>query len=152
MRSGASPIVPDDLVVVGVADQDDRVALARVADRLEVHLGDERAGRVDHAQPAPLGLLAHRRRDAVGAEDHGGVVGHLVQLVDEVRALGAQRLHHVAVVDDLLAHVDRRGAHLQRELDDVDRAVDAGAEAAGPGQHDLLQRKRWSCCPLPHLK
>ena len=62
------------LVVVGVADEDDRVALARVADRFEVDLGHQRARGVDHAQAAPLGLLAHRRRDAVGAEDHGRVV------------------------------------------------------------------------------
>ena len=71
------------------------------------------------------------------AEDHGGVVGHLVQLVDEVAPFGPQRLDHVPVVDDLLAHVDRGRAHLQRELDDVDGAVDAGAEAARPGQQDL---------------
>src|SRR5437762_1111305 len=77
----------DDLVVILVADQDDRVALARVANRLEVHLGHERARRVDHPQAAALGLPAHLRRDAVGAEDHGRAVGHLVELVDEDRAL-----------------------------------------------------------------
>ena len=107
------PHRPHHLVVVGVADEDDRVALARVADGLEMHLGDERTRRVDDPQAAPLRLVAHRGRDPVRAEDDGGVVGHLGQLVDEVRALGAKRLDHVAVVDDLLAHVHGVWTHLR---------------------------------------
>ena len=129
------------LVVVGVPHQDDRVALARVADGLQVHLGHEGARGVDHPQAPPLRLVAHRRRDAVGAEDHGGVVRHLVQLVHEVGALGAQRLHDVPVVDDLLAHVHRRRADLQGQLDDVDGAVHARAEAAGAGKDDVLEQR-----------
>ena len=39
------PEGPDDLLVVGVTDEDEVVVLARVAARLGVHLGDERAGR-----------------------------------------------------------------------------------------------------------
>ena len=38
-----------DLLVVGVADQEDRVVAAGVAAHLGVHLGDQRAGRVDDA-------------------------------------------------------------------------------------------------------
>ena len=37
-----------DLLVAGMADQDDRVAVRRVTPRLHVHLRHERAGRVDH--------------------------------------------------------------------------------------------------------
>ncbi len=130
-----------DLVVVGVADEDDRVPLARVADRLEVHLGDERTGGVDHAQSPALGLVAHGGGDAVGAEDDRRPVRHLVELVDEVGALGAKRLHHVPVVHDLLAHVDGIRTHLQRQLDDVDGAIHTRAEAAGSGEHDLLHAR-----------
>src|SRR5690606_35163348 len=88
-------------------------------------------------QPAPLGLHAHRLRDAVGAEDHGGAVGHLVQLLDEDRAALLEIVHDVAVVDDLVAHVDRRAERLDRTLDDLDRAIDAGAEATGIGEEDV---------------
>ena len=76
----------------------------------------------------------------MGAEDHRGVVWHLVQLVDADGALGAQRFHHVPVVHDLTAHVDGRAADRQRQLDDVDGALDARAEAARPGQKDLGDR------------
>src|SRR5206468_11139217 len=64
----------DDLVVVLVTDQDDRVVLTGVADRLEVHLGHQGAGRVDHAKTATDPLLPYLRRDPVRAEDDGRVV------------------------------------------------------------------------------
>jgi hypothetical protein len=35
------------------------------------------------------------------------VIGDLVQLLDEDGALGLQRLHHEAVVDDLVPDIDR---------------------------------------------
>ena len=101
-------------------------------------LGHERTRGVDHAQSAPLGLLPHRRGDAVSAEDHGRPVRHLVELVDEVGALGPKGLDHVPVVHDLLADVHGVRAHLQRELDDVDGAVHARAKTARSGEHDLL--------------
>ncbi len=59
----------DDLLVALVADQDDRVAGGGVAPRLHVHLGDERARRVDRAQLPRGGVRVHRRRDAVRRED-----------------------------------------------------------------------------------
>jgi hypothetical protein len=42
-------------------------------------------------------------------------------------------------VDDLVAHVDRRAELLERALDDLDRAIDAGAKAARLGEDDLFQ-------------
>jgi hypothetical protein len=45
--------------------------------------------------------------------------------------LGAQIVDHVLVVHDLVAHVDRRAVQLERALHDLDRTLDAGAEAAG---------------------
>ena len=56
-----------DLLVAGVADEDDRVALGGELHRLAVDLGDQRAGRVDRAQAAALGVGVDGRRDAVGA-------------------------------------------------------------------------------------
>ena len=67
-----------------------------------------------------------------------GVVGNLVHLLDEAGALVAQLVDDVAVVDDLLAHVDRAVADLEGLLDDVDRAHDARAEAAQAGDEELL--------------
>ena len=64
--------------------------------------------------------------------------GHLGLLLDEDRAALAQLLDHVLVVDDLLAHVDGRPVQLERALDGLDRAVDAGAVAARRREQQLL--------------
>ncbi len=80
------------------------------------------------------GLLVHLGRDAVGREHDDGALGHLVGLLDEDRAALLERLHDVQVVHDLLADVDRRAVVLERVLDGLHRAVDAGAVAARLGE------------------
>ena len=57
--------------------------------------------------------------------------------VDEHRALRLEVAHDVEVVDDLLAHVDRRAEGLQGALHGLDGAVDPRAVAARRGQQDL---------------
>ena len=123
-----------DLLVALVADQQDVVVLGGEAPRLVVHLGDQRAGGVDRLQAARRGLLVHDRRDAVRGEDHGGTLGHLVELLDEDRAARLQPGDHVLVVHDLLAHVDRRAVQVERLLHRDHGAVDARAVAARCGQ------------------
>ena len=125
-----------DLGVAGVADQDDLAALGGVAAALVVHLGDQRAGRVDHRQVALGGQLLDPLGHAVGGEDRHRAGRDLVQFVDEHRAAGAQILHHVPVVHDFVTDIDRRAEFLQRPLDDFDRPLHAGAETAGLGQDD----------------
>ena len=43
-------------------------------------------------------------------------------------------VHHEPVVDDFMSYIDRRAEHFERALDDLYRALDTGAEAAGIGQ------------------
>src|SRR5690606_16989557 len=136
------------LDVAGVAHEHDLVALAREALRLDVDLGDEGAGGVDHAQPAGRRGGAHGRRDAVRAEHEQGALGRLGRVLDEDGALGAQRLDHVAVVDDLVADVDGRPEALETLLHDLDGAVDPGAEAARTGEQDLHGSGQTSIRPV----
>ena len=79
----------------------------------------------------------HRLRHAMRREHHRPVVGHFVQFVDEHRAKAAQPVDDELVVDDLVADIDRRPEPLDRQLDDLDGAVDAGAEAARGGDQDV---------------
>ena len=102
---------------------------------------------LNHANDPPQllvkrGLVLDRLRDPVRAEDHGGAVGDLLELLDEHRALLAQVLDHPAVVHHLVAHVDGRAEHGECALDDLDRAVDAGAEAAWVGEENIHGRLR----------
>ena len=60
-------------------------------------------------------------------EDDGRTVGDVREGVDEDCAAGAQILHHVRVVDDLLADVDRAPVERERPLDRLDRPFDSRA-------------------------
>src|SRR4029450_1864933 len=79
-------------------------------------------------------LLLHRAGDAVRTEDHRGIVRNLAQLLDEYRAKGAQTFHDIAVVHDLVAHIDWRAEQCQRALDDIDRTVHSGTESTRIGE------------------
>ena len=125
-----------DLGMAGMADQHDLAVLASVAAAFVMHLGDQRAGGVDHRQTALGGRLLDPLGDAVGGEDGHRAGRDLVQFVDEHRAAGAQILDDMAVVHDFVTHIDRRAVFLQRALDDLDGPLHAGAEAAGLGQDD----------------
>ena len=116
-----------------MADQEHLARLARIARDLHVHLGHQRTGGIEDLERAALRLHLDGAGDAVRAEDHRGAVRHLVQFLDEHRADGAQPIHHVFVVDHLVAHIDRRAEQVDGALDDVDGAVDAGAESARIG-------------------
>jgi hypothetical protein len=128
--------------VSGVSDQDDRVAVRRIAPRLDVHLRDERAGRVDRPEPARGRVPVDGRGDAVRREDDGRALRRLLLALDEDRAALLELAHDVGVVDDLLADVDGRSRVLERELDRLDGALDPGAIPArrskeNPLDHDL---------------
>ena len=127
-----------DLLVPRVADEHDRVALGGELLRLDVHLGHERAGGVDRAQRARLGVAVHAGSDAVRREHDGLALRDLGLLIDEHGAARAQLLDHVLVVHDLLAHVDGRPVQLERALDGLHGAVDAGAVAARRRQQEPL--------------
>lgn len=102
-----------------------------------MHLGDQRAGGVEHLQAAAIGFVTHGLGDAVGAEDDDVVVRHLVEFLDEDGATGAQVLDHELVVHHFVTHVDRRAEDFQGAVDDLDGAVDTGAEATGVGEFDV---------------
>ena len=79
-RTGAGNL-PDrafDFRMARVSDQDQRAALARHTAALDVNLGDERAGGVEHVEPARSAASASTLlRHAVRAEDHDRAVAAL---------------------------------------------------------------------------
>ena len=129
----------DDLLVSLVADEEDVVVAVGEPHGLAVHLGDQRAGRVDGAQRQRPRLLVDDRGDTVRREDDGRALGHLVGLVDEDRAAPLQCRHDVLVVHDLLAHVDGCAVQVERLLDRHDGPVDARAVAAGCREEHALR-------------
>ncbi len=135
---GAGGQLPDrshNFRVAGMADQHDLAATLVVDLGLAVNLGDQRTGGVEGEEIALLRLGRNRLRHPVSGEDHGGAgFGDLVELLDEYRSLGLEALDHVAVVHDLVAHIDRCAITRESLLDRIDGAHDPRAEAARRAQ------------------
>ena len=119
----------DHFIVIAMADEDQRVAFTRELYRFHVNFGDQRTGRVDNPQLAQLAVLANFGRNAVCAVNHALAGGNFVHAVDKNGALGAQLIHHVAIVNDLFADIDGRAECFQRDADNVDGAHHSGAKA-----------------------
>ena len=136
-RPGHLPHRSFDFRVPGVPDEDDLVALLRVASGFVVHSTHQGTGRVDHPKIAHAGIGLDLSGHAVGAEDGDGAGRNLVDVLDEAGALAAQRGDDVLVVDDFVPDVDRRAMDLQRPFDDVDRPHDPGAEPPRLREHHL---------------
>ena len=65
----------------------------------------------------------------MGAVNDAFALRHFVHAIDKNRALLLQFLHHKAVVDDLLAHINRPPKRLQRNPDNINRPHHPGAES-----------------------
>src|ERR1019366_3056120 len=85
-----------------------------------------------------LTLAANFRRDAVRAEYCARAGGHFFELFDKDRAHFAQLVHDVFVMDDFFADIDWRAVQVESDLDHINGSDDAGAEAAGLQEVDLL--------------
>ena len=131
-RRQAGPSCRSTSGMAGMADEHDLAALAVrwiSASRCTLVTSGQVASRWNRLRRCAASR--DRLGDAVRREDHRlAGVGNFVELLDEHRALRLQALDDVAVVDDLVADIDRRPEFLERQLDDLDRPVDAGAEAA----------------------
>ena len=120
-------------------DQEDFAAALEMDRGLAVHLGDQRAGGVKREEIARLGVRRHRLGNPVGGKHHWriGIVGDFSQFLDENRALGLEAVDHIAVVDDLVADIDRGAIDGERPLHGVDRPHHPGAEAPRRAKHDF---------------
>src|SRR6185369_13994744 len=113
----------DHLVVPLVADEDDRVPLARETYGLGVDLGDQRAGGIDGAKIAFGGMLPDDRGDTVSAIENGAASGDFGDVVDEDDAAGAEALDNRPVMNDLVINVERAAEECQRSFEALDGHV-----------------------------
>src|SRR5215813_1565406 len=108
--------------MVAMANQDDGVIFAGVLHRLHMDLSYQRTGGIDHAQVATLAGLSDFGRDTVGTVDDSLPLRHFLHAIHEDSALFREFIHHVAVVNDLLADVDGPSEGLQRNTHDINGA------------------------------
>jgi hypothetical protein len=94
--------------MVGVADERHEMTAVGVSPSFGMHLGDERADRIDDAQAAAFAALADRRCDSVRGQDADLPGRDLLLVVDEDRPEQLEPADDMVVVDDLMPDVDRR--------------------------------------------
>jgi hypothetical protein len=127
--------------MAGVANQQNLAAALVMDLRLAMDFGDQRAGGVEGEKVAFFRLRRYRLRHAVRGKDHRRVgFGNFVELFDEDGTFGLEAFHHVSVVHDLVAHIDRRAVTDERLLDRIDGAHDAGAKASWRAQQHFERR------------
>jgi hypothetical protein len=95
-----------------------------------MHLGDERACRVDHRQLAAAASLTTACDTPCALNIVTAPSGTSFSSSTKRAPLFLQGFDHMLVVNDLMAHIDGRAELLERALDDVDGPHDAGAKAA----------------------
>ena len=125
-----------DLGMPVMADQDDLAALGDIALAFDMDLGDQGTSGVEHGQVAVGGVGLHRLGHAMGTEYGPGTGGDFGQILDEDGPHTLQALDHIAVMNDLMADIDRRAILGERAFDDLDGADYAGAETPGLGKDD----------------
>ena len=113
-----------------MADEENVAARCGVTADLAVHLQDQRTGGVDGVQRPPPRLAMDGLGDAVGGENHWAVRLDRVKLVDKDRAHGGKAFDHMGVVNNLVAHINRRAVQGEGLLDGADGALHAGAKSA----------------------
>src|SRR3974390_3371985 len=117
--------------------------------RLDMDLGDKRAGGVEIEEIAPGRGRQDRFGHPVGREDDRCIgVRYFVQFFYKYGALGFQGFHYVAVMDDLMAHIDWRAIFGERELDDLNGAINASAKSA---RRPKIDGDRKEVCLGPNL-
>ena len=129
----------DRLVVAGVADVEDRVALPGPDLGLVVDLGDERAHRVHDEAALGAGRGDHLGRRAVGRQHERRRRREPRRCRRRRRRRAPEPVDDEPVVDDLVVAVHRRLEDAHHPGQRLDRHLDAGAEPPRFGEQHLLR-------------
>ena len=92
---------------------------------------------IENVEPARCGIGFDGARYAVSAENRRRPGRNVGKLLDEAGALGFQIFDDIAIVHDLMAHVDGRLVLGECPFDDVDCADDTSAKTARLRQNQL---------------
>src|SRR5690625_4768049 len=107
-----------------------------------MYLGHQWAGSIKNRQPTALGLLAHCKRHTMCRKNHNCTSRCLVKLFDKNSALFAQAIDHIAIVNNLVAHINGLAVEFERALDDIYGTINTSTKATRLGQHNINVLRR----------
>src|SRR5260370_1413781 len=87
--------------------------------RVHVDLGHKRTRRINHPQTTGGAGFPDFGRNSVSAVNYTLAIRNFLDTVDENCALALQLFHHKTVMDNLLAHINRRTKRLKRDADNI---------------------------------
>ena len=128
---------PLDFGMAGMTNKNDDASLVDIALALKVHSCDKRADCVQDRQATRLGIILDGARHSVRAENRHCARRNFGKVLHEARALGLEALHHVPVMDDLMAHINRRSELFERTLHNLDGSDNSGTESPRLCQYDF---------------
>src|SRR3546814_15415058 len=102
--------------MAGVSDKDDMASRVVRAFGLAMHFRYQGTRGVDIVETAPFGLCRHRLGPAMRADHDRDAFGDLIERSDEDGSHRLQRVHDIAVVNDLVPDLYRR-TNIDRESD-----------------------------------
>ena len=101
---------------------------------LDVDFGHKGAGRVHIDHLALGGGGGNGLGHTMGGKDHGAIIGAFIEFFDKHRAFVTQTINDEFIVNDFVAHIDRRAPFFDGTFDDLNRAYNARAKPARRSQ------------------
>ena len=129
-----------------MADQQNMIAITGMTMRLDMHFRDQRAGRVDGDHIAALRFRHHGFCHPMGGKDHRRVIGNFIEFVDKNRAFRGQPINDKFIMDNFMTDINRRAKFFERHFNNLNRAINTGAEPARSRQSNRFGLSRgWRC-------
>ena len=94
--------------MIFMSNQDQRAALRSITPGMMMHLGHERAGRIEHRQTAGGCFLLDMPCNAMGAENGWRVRRNFMQFLDKDGALRLQAFDDMFVMNDFVTYMSSK--------------------------------------------
>ena len=95
-----------------------------------MYFGHQRTSCIKDFQATIFGFLTYCLRHPVGGENDYRAVRHFAQFFHENSTALTQAVHHKTVMHDFVAYINGRAVNFQRQFNNTDRTINAGAETA----------------------
>ena len=120
-----------------VANEHRIPACLTVPDDLHMNLGYQGTGGIEYFQATIRPRFPHRLGNSMRAENHGGVIRHLVQFIHENSPGAGEVIDNKPVVNYFMTDIDRRTKQFKRPFDNFDGPVYTGAKSPRIGEESL---------------
>ena len=121
-----------------MANHDELVALFMKLGHFHMDLGHQGASGIKDSEAAGFSFCLNGFAHTVCTEHQSGAWRYIAQFFYEDGTLGFKVIHHIGVVHNFVAHIDRPTKFGNGRFHNVDRTINACAETARFSQQNFL--------------